>query len=83
MVLSRFSDTESIWMELWGLTGLTLKLYNVILLTSGRKSKPEVGLPHTILVLFRYEILPDNEENDLETNELWNNIGKTLNTGKM
>ena len=74
---------KPIGMELWGFIELTLKLYNVIFSTSGRKSEPEVGLPHPILVLFRYEILPDNEENDLETNELWNNIGNTLNTGKM
>ena len=54
----------------------------VIFLTSGRKSKPEVGLPRTISVLFRYEILPGDKENDLESNELCTNIGGTGNTGK-
>jgi len=42
-----------------------------------------MDLPHTISVLFWFEILPDNEENVLETNELWNNIGETVNTGKL
>ena len=55
----------------------------VIFLTSGRKSKPEVGLPHTISVLFWHEILPDDEENDLESNELCINIGETGNTGEI
>ena len=63
-------------MELWGFIELTLKLYNVIFSTSGKKSKPEVGLLHTILELFRHEFLPDNEENELASNELWNNIDK-------
>ena len=53
-----------------------------VLSTSGRKSKPEVGLPHTISVLFWHEILPDDRENDLESNELCINIGETGNTGE-
>ena len=41
-----------------------------------------MGLPHTILALFRYEILPGDKENDLESNELCTNIGKTGNSGE-
>ena len=82
-VIFRISDTRGpIGMKLWGYIELTLRLCNVIFSTSGRKSKPEVSLPHTILVLFRHEILPDDRENDLESNELCTNIGKTGNTGK-
>ena len=80
----KVSDTRGpIEMTLCGYIELTLKLCNVIFSTSGRKSKPEMDLPHTISVLFWFEILPDNEENVLETNELWNNIGETVNTGKL
>ena len=80
---STISDTRGpIGMKLWGYIGLTLKLCNVIFSTSGRKSKPEVSLFHTILVLFRHEIFPDDRENDLESNVLCTNIGKTGNTGK-
>ena len=82
MVFSRISDTRPIGMDLWEFIEMTLKSNNVIFSTSGRKSKPEVGLPHTILVLFRHEILPGYEENDLKTNEVRNNIGKIVNTGK-
>ena len=72
----KVSDTRGpIGMTLWGYIELTLKLYNVIFSTSGWNSKPEVGLPKTILVSFRHEILPDIEEKDLKANELWNNIG--------
>ena len=79
----KIPDTrESIWMKLWGCIELTLRLCNVIVSTSGRKSKPEVGLPHTISVLFWHEILPDDKENDLESNELCTNISRTGNTGK-
>ena len=35
-----------------------------------------------LLLLFRHEILPDDRENDLESNELCTYIGKTGNTGK-
>ena len=79
----RISDTRRpIRMKLWGYIELTLKLCNVIFSTSGRKFKPEVSFPHTILVLFRREILPDDRENDLESNELCTNIGETGNIGK-
>ena len=82
-LIFRISDTRGpIGMKLWGYIELTLRLCNVIFSTSGRKSKPEVSLPHTILVLFWHEILPDDRENDLESNELCTNIGKTGNTGK-
>ena len=40
------------------------------------KSKPDVSLPPSISVLFRYEILPTDSENDLESNELWINIAR-------
>ena len=77
------SDTRGpIGMKLGGCIELTLRLCNVIVSTSGRKSKPEVGLPHTISVLFWHEILPDDKENDLESNELCINIGETGNTGE-
>ena len=79
----RISDTRGpIGMKLWGCTELTLRLCIVIFSTSGRKSKPEVGLPHTISVLFWLEILPDDKVNDLESNELCINIGETGNTGE-
>ena len=82
-VIFRISDTRGpIGMKLWGYIELTLKLCNIIFSTSGRKSKPEVSLPHTILVLCRHEILPDDRENALESNELCTNIAKTGNTGK-
>ena len=82
-VIFRISDTRGpIGMKLWGYIELTLRLCNDIFSTSGRKSKPEVSLFHTILVLFRHEILPDDRENDLESNELWTYICKTGNTGK-
>ena len=82
-VRSYSSDTRGpIWMKLWGCIELTLRLCNVIVSTSGRKSKPEVGLPHMISVLFWHEILPDDKENDLESNELCINIGETGNTGE-
>ena len=51
-----------------------LRFYIVIFSISGRKFKPEVGLPHTISVLFRHEILPDDKENDLKSYELCTNI---------
>ena len=83
VVGSNSSDTRGpIGMKLWGYIELTLRLCNVIFSTSGRKFKPEVSLPHTILVLFRHEILPDDRENALESNELCTNIGKTGNTGQ-
>ena len=61
---------------------LTLRLCIVIFSTSGRKSKPEVGLPHTISVLFQHEILPADKENDLESNTPRIKIGETGNTDK-
>ena len=80
---SMISDTRGpIGMKLWGYIELNLRLCNVIFSTSGRKSKPEVSLFHTILVLFRHEILPDDRENDLESDKPCTNIGKTGNTGK-
>ena len=82
-VLPMISDTRRpIGMKLQGCIGFTLKLCMVIFLTSGRKFKPEVGLTHTISVLFWHEILPDDKENDLESNELCINIGETGNTGE-
>ena len=79
----KVSDTRGpIGMTLWGYIELTLKLCNLIFSTSGRKSKPEMDLPHTLSVLFCYEILPDDKENDLESNELCINIGETGNTGE-
>ena len=80
---SKISDTrDPIGMTLWGYIELTLKLCNVIFSTSGRKSKPEMDPIWTISVLFWYEILPDDKQNDLESNELCYNIGQTGNTGK-
>ena len=77
------SDTRGpIWMKLWGCIELTLRFCIADLFTSGRMSEPEMGFPHTITVLFRYEILPDDRENDLESNKPCTNIGKTGNTGK-
>ena len=77
------SDTRGPFlMKLWGCIELTLTFCIVDFFTSGRMSKPEVGFPHTISVLFRYEILPADRENDLESNELCINIGETGNTGE-
>ena len=82
-VLPMISDTSRpIGMKLWEYIEFTLKPCIVIFSTSGRKSKPEVGLPHTISVLFWLEILPDDKVNDLESNELCINIGETGNTGE-
>ena len=82
-VLPMISDTSRpIGMKLWECIEFTLKPCIVIFSTSGRKSKPEVGLPHTISVLFWLEILPDDKVNDLESNELCINIGETGNTGE-
>jgi len=67
----------SIGMKLRELIELT-----VIFSTSGRKSRPKVSLPNTLLVLFRHENLPDDKENDLESNKLCTNLGKTKNTDK-
>ena len=47
------------WDGTLGVLRVDPEIYNCIFSTSGRKSKPEVGLPHTILVLFRHEILPN------------------------
>ena len=69
-------------MKLWEYIELTLRLCTDIFSTFGRKSKPEVSLPHMILVLFRHEIIPVDRESDLESNELCYYIGKTGNTGK-
>ena len=68
-------------MKLRGSIELTLKC-NVIVLSSGWKSEPEVLLPYTIFALFGHDILPDDKENDLESNELCINIGETGNTGE-
>ena len=77
------SDTRGPFlMKLWGCIELTLTFCIVDFFTSGRMSKPEVGFPHTISVLFRYEIVPGDKENDLESNELCTNISRTGNTGK-
>ena len=79
----KISDTRRpIWMKLWGSIELTLTFSNVIFSISGRKSKPEMSLPHAISVLFRYEILPDDLKNDLESKKPCTNIGETGNTGK-
>ena len=79
----RISDTRGpIGMKLWEYIELTLRLCTDIFSTFGRKSKPEVSLPHMILVLFRHEIIPVDRESDLESNELCYYIGKTGNTGK-
>ena len=73
----KISDTSGpISMKLWGSIELTPRFSNVIFLTSGRKSKPEVSLPHAISVLFRYEILPGDRENDLQSNEPCTDIGR-------
>ena len=69
-------------MKLWGCIEFTLRLCIADFFTSGRMSEPEVGLPHTISVLFWHEILPDDKVNDLESNELCINIGETGNTGE-
>merc|ERR1719391_1079857 len=50
--------------------------------TSGRKSKPEAGPPHTTSVPFRLEIPPDDKANDSESNEPRINTGETGNTGE-
>ena len=68
----KISDTRPIGpigMKLWGSIELTLKC-NVIVSSSGWKSEPEVLLPYTIFALFGHDILPDDKENDLESNEL-------------
>ena len=72
----------SIGMKLREFIELTLKLCTVIFSTSGRKSRPKVSLPNTLLVLFRHENLPDDKEHDLESNELCTNLGNTKNTDK-
>ena len=82
-VRSYSSDARGpILMKLWGCIELTLRLCIVEFLTSGRKSKPEIGLPHTISVLFQHEIFPADKENDLESNTPRIKIGETGNTGK-
>ena len=72
----------SIGMKLSEFIELTLKLCTGIFSTSGGKSRPKVSLPYTLLVLFRHENLPDDKENDLESNKLCTNLGKTKNTDK-
>ena len=61
---------------------MVLFSWNIIFLTPGQKSKSEVGLPHATSVLFQYDVLPGDKINDLQSNEIYNDIGKTWNSGK-
>ena len=72
-------------LDIHGSIGMKLREFielTVIFSTFGRKSRPKVSLPNTLLVLFRHENLPDDKEHDLESNELCTNLGNTKNTDK-